>query len=83
IVTSVNGFRLERPTDGLEAFASLRGAESLDVEYLRYGEKMHLSLPILGKQQSDPPQAAQQQKSPQGGSAQGQERPAPKSDELP
>ncbi len=47
IVTSVNQRPIERPTEAYEAFVSLRTAESLDIDYLRGGRLMRLSLPIL------------------------------------
>ncbi len=49
IVTSVNQRPIERPAEAYEAFVSLRSAERLDIDYLRGGRLMHLSLPIVGE----------------------------------
>jgi S1-C subfamily serine protease len=49
VVTSINQRPIERPTEAYEAFVSLRTAESLDIDYLRGGRLMHLSLPIVGE----------------------------------
>lgn len=48
VVTSINGLPLERPAHAYEAMMSLKTAQSIDVEYLRGGRVMRLSLPIIG-----------------------------------
>ncbi len=55
IITRVNDQKVERETQAYQVFISLREADTLEVDYLRGGEKMKLSLPILGeKAQSSP-----------------------------
>lgn len=49
VVTSINGQPIERPAQAYAAFVSLKTASSLDVEYLRGGRMMRLSLPIVGE----------------------------------
>lgn len=49
VVTSINGMPLERPAQAYEALMSLKTAQSIDVEYLRGGRVMRLSLPIVGE----------------------------------
>jgi S1-C subfamily serine protease len=49
VVTSINGRPIERPTQAYAAFVSLKTAQSLDIEYLRGGRVMRLSLPIVGE----------------------------------
>src|SRR5690606_28515624 len=48
VVTSINQHPIERPTEAYEVFVSLKTAETLDVDYLRGGRPMRLSLPIVG-----------------------------------
>jgi len=49
VITSINGMPLERPAHAYEVLMSLKTAQSLDVEYLRGGRVMRLSLPIIGE----------------------------------
>lgn len=49
VVTRINGLPLERPAHAYEVLMSLKTAENIDVEYLRGGRVMRLSLPIVGK----------------------------------
>lgn len=49
VVTSINGMPLERPAQAYEAMMSLKTAQSIDIEYLRGGRVMRLSLPIIGE----------------------------------
>lgn len=49
VVTSINQRPIERPTEAYEVFVSLKTAETLDVDYLRGGRPMRLSLPIVGE----------------------------------
>ena len=49
VITSINGLPLERPAHAYEALMSLKTAESIDIEYLRGGRVMRLSLPIVGR----------------------------------
>jgi len=49
VITSINQHPIERPTEAFEAFIGLRTAPSLEVDYLRGGRPMRLSLPIIGK----------------------------------
>jgi type II secretory pathway component PulC len=49
VITSINGLPLERPAHAYEALMSLKTAQSIDVEYLRGGRMMRLSLPIVGE----------------------------------
>ena len=48
VVTSINQHPIERPNEAYEAFVGLRTAERLDIDYLRGGRPMRLSLPIVG-----------------------------------
>jgi hypothetical protein len=48
VITSINQHPIERPTEAFEAFIGLRTAPSLEVDYLRGGRPMRLSLPIVG-----------------------------------
>lgn len=47
IVTRVNDQPIERPIEAYEAFVALKAAESLDIDYVRGGRLMRLSLPIM------------------------------------
>jgi C-terminal processing protease CtpA/Prc len=49
VVTSINQQPIERPNEAYEAFVSLRAADSLEIDYLRGGRLMRLSLPIIGE----------------------------------
>ncbi len=49
VVTQVNGQSVEREGDAYQTFQSLKSAPYLEVDYLRHGEKMRLSLPIVGE----------------------------------
>lgn len=49
VITSINGMPLERPAHAYEALMSLKTAQSIDIEYLRGGRVMRLSLPIVGE----------------------------------
>ena len=49
VVTSINGQSIERPMQAYAVFMSLKTAELLEIDYLRAGRKMRLSLPILGE----------------------------------
>jgi len=62
IVTSINQRPIERPTEAYEAFVSLRTAPSLDIDYLRGGRLMHLSLPIVGSAPPAPTAASAESK---------------------
>lgn len=59
VIKSINGLPLERPADAYQVMIGLKQATSLDVEYLRGGRVMRLSLPIVG--QSSPPAATPNQ----------------------
>lgn len=52
IITSINQHPIERPTEAYEAFIGLRTAEALDIDYVRGGRSMRLSLPIVGSAES-------------------------------
>lgn len=54
VITSINGLPLERPAHAYEALMSLKTAQSIDVEYLRGGRVMRLSLPIVGEPSQTP-----------------------------
>lgn len=47
VITTINGLPLERPAHVYEVLMSLKTAQSIDIEYLRGGRVMRLSLPIL------------------------------------
>lgn len=49
VIVLVNGRPIEHEGEAFEVFQSLRTAPYLEVEYLRGGEKMRLSLPIVGE----------------------------------
>ncbi len=73
VITSINGMPLERPAHAYEVLMSLKTAQSLDVEYLRGGRVMRLSLPIIGeptKKSADPKPAGRK------AAAKGDRRPA-------
>jgi len=55
VITSINQHPIERPTEAYEAFVGLRTAPSLEVDYLRGGRPMRLSLPIVGQTPSAQP----------------------------
>jgi type II secretory pathway component PulC len=56
VVTSINDLPIERPEQAHAAFVALRSAPVLEVAYLRAGQPMRLSLPIVGP--APPPPAA-------------------------
>jgi hypothetical protein len=56
VVTSINDLPIERPEQAHAAFVALRAAPALEVGYLRAGQPMRLSLPIVGP--APPPPAA-------------------------
>jgi S1-C subfamily serine protease len=49
IVTRVNGMSIEREMEAYDAFQAVRGAEKLEVSYLRQREPRTLSYVIVGK----------------------------------
>ena len=49
VVTRINEKPIESPPQAYEAFIALRTAPSLDIDYLRGGRPMRLSLPIVGE----------------------------------
>lgn len=64
VITSINGLPLERPAHAYEALMSLKTAQSIDVEYLRGGRVMRLSLPIVGQpSKREPSKSPREQKS--------------------
>lgn len=65
VITSINGMPLERPAHAYEVLMSLKTAQNLDVEYLRGGRVMRLSLPIIG----EPGKKSGEPKKPENGSA--------------
>lgn len=78
VVTSINGRPIERPTQAYAAFVSLKTAQSLDIEYLRGGRLMRLSLPIVGEATSEKDEASRSgdQQAAQGESSPGPSAPA-------
>lgn len=48
VVTRINDQPIERPAEAYAVFVGLRTAPSLDIDYLRGGRPMRLSLPIVG-----------------------------------
>ena len=49
VVTRVNGMAIERDMEAYDAFQAVRGAEKLEVSYLRQREPRTLSYVIVGK----------------------------------
>lgn len=49
VVTRINEKPIESPPQAYEAFIALKTAPSLDIDYLRGGRPMRLSLPIVGE----------------------------------
>jgi hypothetical protein len=49
VVTRVNGMAIEREMEAYDAFQAVRGAEKLEVSYLRQREPRTLSYAIIGK----------------------------------
>jgi hypothetical protein len=49
VVTRVNGMSIEREMEAYDAFQAVRGAEKLEVSYLRQREPRTLSYVIVGK----------------------------------
>lgn len=49
VITRVNGRPIEHEGEAFDVFQSLRTAPFLELDYLRGGEKMRLSLPIVGE----------------------------------
>lgn|GEM_PF-490398 len=49
VVTQVNGQSIEQEGEAYQTFQSLKTAPYLEIDYLRHGEKMRLSLPIIGE----------------------------------
>lgn len=76
VITSINGLPLERPAHAYEALMSLKTAQSIDVEYLRGGRVMRLSLPILGA-----PSEAVPEKAPQSAQSTSEQKTEAQSDE--
>ena len=80
VVTSINQHPIERPTEAYEAFISLRTADTLDIDYLRGGRPMRLSLPIIGEQKaakSEPTSSAVDGSRPKGADAPASTRSTP------
>ena len=48
IIVSINDSPIERPEQAYAVFVSLKSADALEVSYLRDGQAMRLSLPIVG-----------------------------------
>jgi hypothetical protein len=55
VITQINGKSIEREEQAFEVFRSLRDAPYLEVSYLRQGEPMRLSLPIVGEAEPSAP----------------------------
>lgn len=53
VVTAINGQPIERPTEAYAAFVALKTAKLLEIDYLRGGRPMRLSLPIVGEPVSE------------------------------
>lgn len=49
VVRRVNGSSIEREGQAFEVFQSLKTASHLEIDYLRQGAEMALSLPIVGE----------------------------------
>jgi S1-C subfamily serine protease len=49
VVTRVNGMAIEREMEAYDAFQAVRGAEKLEVSYLRQREPRTLSYAIIGR----------------------------------
>ena len=81
VVTSINQRPIERPTEAYEVFVSLKTAETLEVDYLRGGRPMRLSLPIIGKAELATA-APEQKKAPQSNSAESSPKGVPVSPET-
>jgi hypothetical protein len=58
VITRINEKPIESPPQAYEAFVSLKTAASLDIDYLRGGRSMRLSLPIVGEAPAAAPQSA-------------------------
>jgi hypothetical protein len=58
VIVSINDLPIERPEQAHAAFVSLRTAPALEVAYLRVGQPMRLSLPIVGEAPPAKPPAA-------------------------
>ncbi len=54
VVTAINGQPIERPTEAYAAFVGLKTAQLLEIDYLRGGRPMRLSLPIVGEPKPQP-----------------------------
>ncbi len=63
IVTRINEKSIERDTQAYAVFMALKSAPRLDIEYLRGGRPMRLSLPIVGEAKD----AVPAKKAPKGG----------------
>ena len=48
VITKINGASIEHEGDAFEVFRSLKTAARLEVDYLRVGQPMRISLPIVG-----------------------------------
>lgn len=59
VVTRINDLPIESPPQAYAAFVSLKTAPSLDIDYLRGGRKMRLSLPIVGEAPPESSEKAQ------------------------
>lgn len=53
IVTRINDQPIERPMEAYETFVALKTADSLDVDYVRGGRLMRLSLPIVDDSEAE------------------------------
>lgn len=49
VITKINDQPIERPAQAYAAFVGLKTAPRLDIDYLRGGRPMRLSLPIVGE----------------------------------
>gem|GEM_PF-3889008 len=58
VITQINGKSVEREEQAFEAFRSLKEAAFLEVSYLRQGDPMRLSFPIVGDPVPSAPSAA-------------------------
>jgi S1-C subfamily serine protease len=54
VVTRVNGRVVERPEQFGEVWAALRGAGEIVVDYVRFGEKLELRVPVIDSSQRPP-----------------------------
>lgn len=77
VITQINGKSIEREEQAFEVFRSLRDAPFLEVSYLRQGEPMRLSLPIVGEPMASAPPAASVPPSAQGTPPSGTDASAP------